>query len=890
MLRETYRSVPIPVDTSEDEYIVKTQGTVPIIFTSRVPESVCPSGIAYNVYAQVRSVTQPNYFRSPIWRFDSRTGEFCERVESLDGFTWIILVTHLQELPNTTFDGSRQVYGGNHVIQRDLSIYNFDAENNDTTGSALFPISGWGDFNDFIDPVWIYDPINAKFIMPTNSLNQFEVGVFDSRDQSGPERRISMAGEPYTLLPMNPPYGLSCSDNTGVITQFNYLTGQVTGIFKPPDLDSARGATSGERRFGYDRYNHRLLVLDLIDQDANDNEQMVVRGFNLSPVPYKIMPPQTSAEPRVGRSVKLWTRVITQAGQGLGQQKVTFSGSGNFDVVYTASQDAGASATSVTITEPAGTVEDDLIIVLCKNDATGSTWTDPADFTQLEVTDATSNQRFYLGYKVRGATQGSGYTFSHSFGGGTNTAGIMVVVRNQNATPFDVTYVKASHFTESVDDLSYAPSAITTQTDDALVLILSGYSGGPGLITWGAPSGYTTEVALEAGSSRNLHAVSKAIPTAGTETPGEYTTTGDAGEDGASFTLAIRSETSPGVGTIAPLTAITDEAGYAIVDYDGGAVGGPETITVSVEQLEGAFPPSSAQGSGADGWVPEVHLDFNGQTVNSDVSGIIAEQQDWTKGTGGFGTFGETTIKRPSKSSSAELRIESGATTTAGTGGGTFGGSLVMDTLGSSNPIGYTQRGWVGAWVYFPTGFDFTDSTGLRLFRLQDNAIGTTSNFVLRLKHTAGAHTGYTLQWPDQTVTDTRHDFLAHSSVLLTPDTWHFIQYSWLMHPTDAVCEQRLWIDDLLIWQLINDQAQYRDSGGGGSLTSFTANEAIGTSNSIWSSMYQLEVLNVWGGAGAPATQSCYLGNVVWSRDPTEALPLDELGARYISSQYAQNL
>jgi hypothetical protein len=666
MLRETYRSVKFPIDTSNDEYIAD----VPAIFTSRTPESVCPSGIAYNAYCDIRSSSNGNYFRSPILRFDSRTGEFCERVESLDGFTFILLVSHVQELPNTTFDGSRQVYGGNHVVQRDISVFNFDVENNDAIGSAIFPVGAYWGGTDFMPTKFIYDPINAKMIAPTNSVNQYEVGVYNSNTGAGPERIIRMAGEPFDMHPMNPPYGLSFSDNTGVVTQFNYLTGQIMAVLKMPDLDSARGATSGERRFGYDRYNHRILILDLVDQDANNEEQMVIRGFNPNPVPWQITPPVVNREPRVGRKVKIFTKVYTQAGIGIGQKKVTF--------------------------------------------------------------------------------------------------------------------------------------------------------------------------------------------------------------------------TDQGVGDVAPQIVTTDQDGWAVAEYDGLATGGAETITVSVEQDEGIFPPSQTQGSGADGWAPEVHLDFNNQTVNADVSSIITQQQDWTKGTT-YGTFGDILVKRASKVSSAELFVESGATTTAGTGGGTFGGSLVLDTSGN-NTVPYTQRGWVGAWVYFPTGFDFTDSTGLRLFRLQDNAIGTTSNFVLRLKHTAGAHTGYTLEWPDQTVTDARHDFLAHSSVLTSPDTWHFIQYSWLMHPTDAIAEQYLWIDDLLIWQLENTAAQYRDSAGGGSLTSFTANEAIGTSNSIWSEMYQLEVLNVWGGAGAPATQRCYIQDVVWSRDPTEALPLDENGNRYISNAFAENL
>jgi hypothetical protein len=221
------------------------------------------------------------------------------------------------------------------------------------------------------------------------------------------------------------------------------------------------------------------------------------------------------------------------------QADLTFSGA--ITVFGTDSQDAGASATSVTLTEPPGSLENDLMVVLVKNDATGSTWTPPSDFTEIDEVARTGNQLFWLGYKVRGTDAGQGYTFSHDFGGGTNTAGIMVVYRSNNAlTPLDVTYVRASHSTESTDDLSYAPSTITTNTNNAVVAILSGWSGGPGAVSWSGISGYTTDVNLEGGGGRNLNALSKRVPAAGLETPGSFGTTGDAGEDGASFTIAIR--------------------------------------------------------------------------------------------------------------------------------------------------------------------------------------------------------------------------------------------------------------------------------------------------------------------------------------------------------------
>ncbi len=216
---------------------------------------------------------------------------------------------------------------------------------------------------------------------------------------------------------------------------------------------------------------------------------------------------------------------------------------GGIEVVGSDSVDAGATATQVTLVEPAGTQEDDLVIAIFANDAQGSTLTEPADFTAVDELDVHINQRYGIYYKVRGVDQGNGYVFSHSFSAGTNTAGALIVLRGvDTTTPLDVSYVRATHHISSVDDLSYAPQDITTTTDGAKVVILSGYSGGPGTVSWQGITNYTTHEQLEGGSGRNLNILTRTKDVAGLEDPGEFGTTGDAGEDGSSFTLAIRRE------------------------------------------------------------------------------------------------------------------------------------------------------------------------------------------------------------------------------------------------------------------------------------------------------------------------------------------------------------
>lgn len=214
----------------------------------------------------------------------------------------------------------------------------------------------------------------------------------------------------------------------------------------------------------------------------------------------------------------------------------------DISVVGSDTQDGGASATSVTFSEPTGTAEGDLLIAIVKCDDTTAGWTDPTDWTQLDDVSATGNQRIYIGYKLRGSTAGQALTFSHS-GVSTHTGGALAVYRGVDAaSPLDVTYSNASHETESLNDLSYAPSTITTVTNKARVVIMQGWSGGNGAGTpaWATISGWAVDANLEAGSGRNANLISLTQPIAGLLTPGSYQTTGDTGEDGSSYTIAIR--------------------------------------------------------------------------------------------------------------------------------------------------------------------------------------------------------------------------------------------------------------------------------------------------------------------------------------------------------------
>lgn len=343
------------------------------------------------------------------------------------------------------------------------------------------------------------------------------------------------------------------------------------------------------------------------------------------------------------------------------------------------------------------------------------------------------------------------------------------------------------------------------------------------------------------------------------------------------------------VGDVSPVLVVADQYGYAEAIYDGLATGGAETITVSTETPPDVFPPNPGQGSGASlgEWQAELHLDFRDQAAGADVSALISEQVDWDIGTDPYGVDGHTAIQRIGRVSSARLRIETGQAGTPSTASnGSFGGNL---SIATADQVAKAGELWVGVWVQFPTAFDFnTTSTGLQILRIGNDA--TANAIEIHLKHNAGTtHLGWAIEWPDETVTETRHDFLAHANGLTSADTWHFIQYYVLASDVGSETKQRLWIDERLVWELEGTAAQHMVSTGGGALVGFTALESIPTLTTTVAVLDELLVFNNWEG-NAPGDEVCYVGNVVWTRDPDDLLPLDAAGNKYISPAAAEAL
>lgn len=208
-----------------------------------------------------------------------------------------------------------------------------------------------------------------------------------------------------------------------------------------------------------------------------------------------------------------------------------------------ASTDRSASDTSVTPSDPASAQEDDLYIGFAFHNSEDGTWSCPTSWTEVDNNiSAVSGAHTLVCYIKRGGSAPN-LTFSYS-GTADDIRAVVYAFRGQDTTsPFDVTYSAGSHYQESTNDPTAANPAITTNTNDAVVVLFQALefsaAGTPG-----APSGYTLD-STGHGLTPQLEMAYKTVTSAGTETPGVWTHTSfNSGDDPLAYTLAIKPSTN----------------------------------------------------------------------------------------------------------------------------------------------------------------------------------------------------------------------------------------------------------------------------------------------------------------------------------------------------------
>lgn len=290
------------------------------------------------------------------------------------------------------------------------------------------------------------------------------------------------------------------------------------------------------------------------------------------------------------------------------------------------SEDDVANATSLTVGEPSGTVQNDVVVgwAVRGDNIDDGDWVDPADWTQGDLQDETlgnADGQLYWGYKVRGAAAGNALTWD--FGSGSTLAGMSLVVCAfrgvDTSNPIDVTYADGSHYNSNNNSVNTAAQPITTVTNDAWVLIAQVFTQEVDAVCGGEPSGYTLRQTIgtlcTSPNSRHLTVYSKEKATAGVETPGAFAHTDtDTNADGRNYTIALRPASTVPTFTVGP-----SEAPAA----DGFTISGTITCTGTCTVEAVAYSPALA--------APNCTQIKAGQNINS-VAALMNNQDNWATG------------------------------------------------------------------------------------------------------------------------------------------------------------------------------------------------------------------------------------------------------------------
>ncbi len=216
----------------------------------------------------------------------------------------------------------------------------------------------------------------------------------------------------------------------------------------------------------------------------------------------------------------------------------------------------GSGLSTLDVTPHASTSEGDLVLLVVAASVEGSTTPATATgYTQWAYDDHQSgapDRQLTVLYKEAGASEGTITVNSPS----DDFSAVAVTLSGvDDTTPIDVTFSDTSHVTQVNDNPNPTPASITTVTDDAWVLVVTGMNF-DFLSATSHSSGYTALAEcyeFAAFQSNVLLVTAMELATAGSESPGgtSHTTT-NGGEDTQVFTLAAR-PAAEGGGSGSPL-------------------------------------------------------------------------------------------------------------------------------------------------------------------------------------------------------------------------------------------------------------------------------------------------------------------------------------------------
>lgn len=236
--------------------------------------------------------------------------------------------------------------------------------------------------------------------------------------------------------------------------------------------------------------------------------------------------------------------------------------------------------TGLTVSIPASSSGDLLVLFAFRDEDDSGDWSTPSGWTRHTAIDGTETAgRDRVSMVCTKSSSGSEPSTLNVAGTVSNSRQMSACIVNYGSSDgLDVTPT-ASHRVADTNDDTPPNAAITTATNDAMVVVMTGLAAANTVSAWAAPTGYTL-VDSQTGNAA-IGIAEKLVSTAGTENPGDWTNTasGNIGEY-IGATIAIK----PSAGGGATYTLTAEAGSFSISGTDASLLVGR-----SIEAAAGSY-------------------------------------------------------------------------------------------------------------------------------------------------------------------------------------------------------------------------------------------------------------------------------------------------------------
>ena len=278
-------------------------------------------------------------------------------------------------------------------------------------------------------------------------------------------------------------------------------------------------------------------------------------------------------------------------------------------------------------------------------------------------------------------------------------------------------------------------------------------------------------------------------------------------------------------------------------------------------------------------------VDFNGL---SDGQSITALVDYWGTYGNGCGSQGDTNIKRPGKTSSANMSIQAGTTGRPGdgtpAGNGDFGFILTLNDKGHNITEG--EEFWMGTWLFIPEDFEFKSGTAtLKFIRFAMPTGGKVETQIMGVG--AANSTGFFLgseAYPQ------RQEFTHRDteSVLIRGE-WNFVSIYIKASVDQDKSVHRVWVNDQFAMEHVGNTSdvttKWLDPDGALQTQTWVPTSGNGGKWAILdesSVLHSIFLFTYWN-SNSPKDQSINVQELFYLKDGTN-LATDEYGNKYIKS------